>query len=344
MLVEQGMVTIVFGLGQVAIRARRAQVRIGAGDLQFQVERIKFGEHLAAVDVIADIDETGLDLAIDAETELALEARMHRAGINLGVDRVGCLRVRDQRVARGFGHGGAAAAAGQAGEGAGRQNCGGAEFQGLSEGTHCYKSPVRCSMLNNERCGIVSNTKPGCPVIKITSSSAHSHRLFKYGNSMTAVVAKAIGPGRPKDLEKRAAILRAAKHLFTTQGFEGTSMDAIANAAGVSKLTVYSHYQDKERLFTAAVECVCQELMPPEIFNADLKGPIRRQLLTIARAFFELVTSEEALAIHRTIVANARQSPRLAELFWEAGPRRTQLGLESFLRDEVAAGKLDIPD
>jgi len=92
------------------------------------------------------------------------------------------------------------------------------------------------------------------------------------------------------------------------------------------------------------VECVCQELMPPEIFNADLKGPIRRQLLTIARAFFELVTSEEALAIHRTIVANARQSPRLAELFWEAGPRRTQLGLESFLRDEVAAGKLDIPD
>lgn len=161
---------------------------------------------------------------------------------------------------------------------------------------------------------------------------------------MTAAVAKAIGPGRPKDLEKRAAILRAAKHLFTTQGFEGTSMDAIANAAGVSKLTVYSHYQDKERLFTAAVECVCQELMPPEIFNADLKGPIRRQLLTIARAFFELVTSEEALAIHRTIVANARQSPRLAELFWEAGPRRTQVGLESFLRDEVAAGKLDIPD
>ncbi len=161
---------------------------------------------------------------------------------------------------------------------------------------------------------------------------------------MNIAIAKTCGPGRPKDLEKRAAILQAAKRLFTTQGFEGTSMDAIANAAGVSKLTVYSHYQDKERLFTAAVEQVCLEQMPTEIFNADLKGPIRRQLLAIARAFFALITSEEALAVHRTIVANARQSPRLAAMFWEAGPRRTQLGLESFLRAEVTAGKLEIAD
>jgi len=161
---------------------------------------------------------------------------------------------------------------------------------------------------------------------------------------MSFVIAKSAGPGRPKDLEKRAAILQAAKRLFTTQGFDGTSMDAIASAAGVSKLTVYSHFQDKERLFVAAVECVCQEQMPAEIFLADLKGPIRRQLLTIARAFFSLITSEEALAVHRTIVANAQQSPKLAQLFWEAGPKRTQEGFDAFLRDEVKAGKLEISD
>lgn len=161
---------------------------------------------------------------------------------------------------------------------------------------------------------------------------------------MSIAIAKTAGPGRPKDLEKRAAILQAAKRLFTTQGFDGTSMDAIAAAAGVSKLTVYSHYQDKERLFIAAVECVCQEQMPSEIFHADLKGPIRKQLLTIARAFFSLITSEEALAVHRTIVANAQQSPKLAQLFWEAGPKRTQEGFESFLRDEVKGGKLEITD
>lgn len=161
---------------------------------------------------------------------------------------------------------------------------------------------------------------------------------------MSIAIAKTCGPGRPKDLEKRAAILDAAKRLFTTQGFDGTSMDAIASAAGVSKLTVYSHYQDKERLFTAAVECVCQEQMPPELFMADLKGPIRKQLMTIAKAFFALVTSEEAISVHRTIVANAQNSPKLGQLFWEAGPKRTQEAFEAFLREEIAAGKLEIPD
>ena len=161
---------------------------------------------------------------------------------------------------------------------------------------------------------------------------------------MTLAIPKTTGPGRPKDLEKRAAILEAAKHLFVKQGFDGTSMDAIANKAGVSKLTVYSHYRDKETLFAEAVRRKCEEQMPPEIFMADLKGPIRKQLMTIARAFFGLITSEDAVAIHRTIVANAKSSPKLAELFWEAGPMKTHAAFEAFLRDEVAVGNLVIPD
>ena len=52
--------------------------------------------------------------------------------------------------------------------------------------------------------------------------------------------------GRPKDPAKRAAILDAAEKLFLSQGFTGTSMDAVAKEAGVSKLTVYSHFSDKE--------------------------------------------------------------------------------------------------
>ena len=54
------------------------------------------------------------------------------------------------------------------------------------------------------------------------------------------------GPGRPKDPAKRLAILEAAKRLFMQNGYDGSSMDAIAAEAGVSKLTVYSHFTDKE--------------------------------------------------------------------------------------------------
>jgi TetR/AcrR family transcriptional repressor of mexJK operon len=159
-----------------------------------------------------------------------------------------------------------------------------------------------------------------------------------------AIDVKPAGPGRPKDLEKRSAILDAAKRLFVAHGYTGTSMDAVASAARVSKLTVYSHFGDKDTLFAEAVRCKCEEQLPAEIFLADLKGPLREQLLAIARAFYNLVTSSDALAVHRTVVANVAQAPQLGLLFWNAGPARVQAAFDGFLRAEVAAGKLDIAD
>lgn len=151
-------------------------------------------------------------------------------------------------------------------------------------------------------------------------------------------------PGRPKDLEKRAAILDAAKVLFVEHGYDGTSMDAIAQRAGVSKLTVYSHFQDKDRLFAEAVKAKCEEQLPPDLFLADLKGPLQKQLLKIAHAFFSLIISEEAIAIHRVLARQLPEDSQLPRLFWEAGPKRTQEAFAGFLRAETEAGQLDIED
>ncbi|WP_313161253.1 TetR/AcrR family transcriptional regulator, partial [Stenotrophomonas sp.] len=96
--------------------------------------------------------------------------------------------------------------------------------------------------------------------------------------------AKAAGPGRPKDLGKRAAILDAAKALFVEQGYGGVSMDSIASQAGVSKLTVYSHFGDKETLFAEAVKSTCNEMLPDALFVTDADGALREQLVGIGRA------------------------------------------------------------
>ena len=150
-------------------------------------------------------------------------------------------------------------------------------------------------------------------------------------------------PGRPKDLEKRAAILDAAKRLFPTHGFDGVSMDAIARDAGVSKLTVYSHFKDKDSLFSEAVRERCAEQLPDELFASPPKGPLRRQLRSIAGGFFALLMSEESLALHR-MLAQQRTDSTLARLFWDAGPRRIQEGFAQFLQTQVDAGALRIPD
>ncbi len=65
--------------------------------------------------------------------------------------------------------------------------------------------------------------------------------------------------GRPKDLEKRKHIVEAAKKLFLKLGYHGSSMNQIAKEAGVTKLTVYNHFQDKETLFSCAIEETCEQ-------------------------------------------------------------------------------------
>src|SRR3984957_10945617 len=90
------------------------------------------------------------------------------------------------------------------------------------------------------------------------------------------------GPGRPKDMEKRAAILAAAKALFIRNAFAGTSMDAIAADAGVSKLTVYSHFGDKDNLFREVIRSRIQDLLPEDIYSFDPSADIGDILNRIA--------------------------------------------------------------
>ncbi len=151
-------------------------------------------------------------------------------------------------------------------------------------------------------------------------------------------------PGRPKDLAKRAAILEAAERLFLQHGFEGVSMDQIAATAEVSKLTVYSHFGDKDTLFTEAARAYCEQQMPGSVFEPAPGVPVRERLLGIARAFFSMIGAPEAVAGHRLLCSPQMVEKRLAGLFWEAGPGRVQKEFSRFLQRRIAAGDLEIDD
>jgi TetR/AcrR family transcriptional repressor of mexJK operon len=150
-------------------------------------------------------------------------------------------------------------------------------------------------------------------------------------------------PGRPKDPEKRAAILEAAMALFPARGYDGVSMDAIAQQAGVSKLTVYSHFADKEALFSAAVTECCEQQLPHRVFEPTAEQPVEEALTAIAQGFMDLIMDERAVTLHRIMVAQAGQNGRLTELFFDAGPRRTLQDMENFLRQAHQAGNLHVP-
>lgn len=163
------------------------------------------------------------------------------------------------------------------------------------------------------------------------------------GKKPRKAAVKAASPGRPKDMSKRAAILEVAKRLFVANGFDRVSMDQIAAEAGVSKLTVYSHFGDKDSLFSAAIRAKCEGQMPETLFQAQ-EGPLRDRLTEIAHAFFGLVASEDALSMHRMMTIPDACDPHVRDLFWQAGPQRVKDAIAEFFTHCRDRGELDIDD
>lgn len=149
-------------------------------------------------------------------------------------------------------------------------------------------------------------------------------------------------PGRPKDMAKRQAVLDAAKTLFLSKGYANTSMDAVAGLAGVSKLTVYSHFTDKETLFSSAVMAKCEAQLPEMVFALPDGIPVETVLLNVARGFYALINSEESLNLHRLMITLGSQDPKLLQIFFEAGPQRMLSGMERLLASIDQSGALKI--
>lgn len=150
--------------------------------------------------------------------------------------------------------------------------------------------------------------------------------------------------GRPKDLDKREAILLAAKKLFTAHGLPRTSMEGIADAAGVSKLTVYNHFHSKEELFRETVFAKCSEHWPEDLFDVQARLPLRERLRLIGRGFLDLVHSQEVVNTYRLMAAEGAGQSKFGRLFWEFGPECTLQRFAQVLEAAHRAGELHVPE
>jgi TetR/AcrR family transcriptional regulator, mexJK operon transcriptional repressor len=150
--------------------------------------------------------------------------------------------------------------------------------------------------------------------------------------------------GRPKDPRKREAILKSAKTLFATRGYIETSMDALAQQAGVSKLTVYSHFADKDALLTEVVISTCETHAPQAYFDPDQPLPLEERLLRIGSGFVDLIMDPEVVGFYRMMAAHAANDSHLATVFYNAGPARTIAQFAALLRRAHERNELCVPD
>ncbi|MGE5470683.1 MAG: TetR/AcrR family transcriptional regulator [Bacteroidota bacterium] len=152
--------------------------------------------------------------------------------------------------------------------------------------------------------------------------------------------------GRPRDPERVKRVLQAAQEQFIEHGFARASIDAIAKASGVSKVTVYSYFPTKEALFEAAVgNCtdVVFASLPPGALDP---GNPEAALSLIGESFLKLNRSDEVVGAFRLMFAAAGEYPDACEAFYRQGPAKLRHQVAEYLRAADAAGKLavEFPD
>lgn len=128
--------------------------------------------------------------------------------------------------------------------------------------------------------------------------------------------------GRPKDLEKRKHILEAAKKLFLKLGYHGSSMNQIAKEAGVTKLTVYNHFQDKETLFSCAIEATCEASINARPLRLDANSDFQAYFYQVCELALNIINLPEAIKLEHLLLELAAEQNPLAMQFYNVSHQR----------------------
>jgi TetR/AcrR family transcriptional repressor of mexJK operon len=148
----------------------------------------------------------------------------------------------------------------------------------------------------------------------------------------------------------RAAIHEAARTLFLAKGYAGTTMDDIAERAGLSKRTLYNNYADKSALFT---EIVSDTIAFAEAFVGELHEEftvvvgatnVITMLDDVGQRLALAIIRPEVIALRRLLVGEARDFPTLAAEYFDRAPGQVLEALADGFARLASAGLLRVAD
>jgi AcrR family transcriptional regulator len=145
-------------------------------------------------------------------------------------------------------------------------------------------------------------------------------------------------------------IVEVATRLFIERGFDATSIDAVAEAAGVSKPTVYARYRDKRELFEAVLRGRIAGWLAPlskaaESFAARGHASSLEQALDeISRILLTHTQTPGAAMLSRCIIGQATRFPDIAKLAYEEGWLRGVQAVATLLEQFAQRRDLAIDD
>lgn len=121
-------------------------------------------------------------------------------------------------------------------------------------------------------------------------------------------------PRMPRE-QRRAQLLELATELFIERGFQGTSMDDIASAAGVTKPVLYQHFSSKEELYSVVIEITGKRLLNSVVALGTIPGSTEARVRHGIAKFYDVVRLDNTLRLftgHETISPEVQQ--RVSEI------------------------------
>lgn len=143
---------------------------------------------------------------------------------------------------------------------------------------------------------------------------------------------------------KAEVIIKAASEVFLSRGFAGASVDDIAAHAGVSKRTIYKHFESKERLFANIIIHTSKKLVLTLNTSLSKSRDPRETLTELARDYLDLILSREALEIYRLVIAESTRFPELTSAFHQSGAARVSEALASYFNEWQKSGAIQVAD
>lgn len=148
---------------------------------------------------------------------------------------------------------------------------------------------------------------------------------------MSDLTAQPSRRGRPRSNERIQRVLDAATSQFLQAGFDRTSMESVAQEAGVSKVTLYSYYPSKDELFAAVVSTLSDRVAAMAVSH-DLDPNDPKDALTrLGTQFLLLMRDEQVVAQQRVLFNLAGKQEKVCRAFYDQGPARIIQGIAKYL-------------
>jgi len=141
--------------------------------------------------------------------------------------------------------------------------------------------------------------------------------------------------GRRRDESKDDAILLATRELLAERGFDGMTMDAVADRAGAGKATVYRRWPSKVQLTVDAV--VCARGVAQTIDDIPDTGSLRSDLLAVR---YGRPRTDDDSELMSGLMSAVKENPEVAAVFHEQFVRSRVNMMRGLLERAQARGEL----